>query len=274
MQLGAQPLSSVKTNKKFSRPAFVRAGWTLLAVILVEIGWRLILTTYSSNGILPPSPVIVVIFDFYSHFFPPPVLMIWAARTLSLVTACALSYLFVTSICIGVIRYRTGYLPPMGRVTVGVIYWLVGAIVILTAIRVGIRVPDYIAGNIDRGDFLRAACMSIVVRPDETSSLAVFLLSVMLTTVITPICEELLYRGLLVDAFMPAMGMVPTALLTSALFSLNHFMLSPDLPLYANFFLLGLLFFAARVRFGGVGVPLALHIVVNSFIIFEAMLRC
>jgi membrane protease YdiL (CAAX protease family) len=78
--------------------------------------------------------------------------------------------------------------------------------------------------------------------------------------VIAPVCEEFLFRGLFYPTFKRYLGSVPSALLTSALFSAFHL----NLVALPSLFLLALCFVVAYEATGSLLVPMTMHALFNG----------
>ena len=108
----------------------------------------------------------------------------------------------------------------------------------------------------------------------STQSFAIFMSVLSLPVVFAPFFEEVICRGFLYNACNPAWGTAVTAIVSSALFSLAHWRIGVDAPTFMKFFIFGMLVFSARVRFHGIGVPIAAHMAVNASYNFDGLLRC
>jgi membrane protease YdiL (CAAX protease family) len=78
--------------------------------------------------------------------------------------------------------------------------------------------------------------------------------------IIAPVCEEFLFRGLFYPVFKRYLGSVPSALLTSALFSAFHL----NLAALPGLFLLALCFVIAYEATGSLLVPMTMHALFNG----------
>lgn len=88
------------------------------------------------------------------------------------------------------------------------------------------------------------------------------------TVVVAPIGEELLYRGLLVQAFLNRMGKTATIVASAAIFAVGHAALG--VPALSNILLavlifpLGILLAWSFLRWGTLWVPIVMHAVFNG----------
>ena len=83
----------------------------------------------------------------------------------------------------------------------------------------------------------------------------------MVTVVLAPVCEELMYRGVIFRRIRSAYGFVPAAILSSVLFGAGHGNLTQGLYSFA----LGLLFSYAYHRTGKIRVTILMHMAANAF---------
>lgn len=95
---------------------------------------------------------------------------------------------------------------------------------------------------------------------------AALAIAVVMTCLVTPIVEELVFRQLMVDAFQPETGrrmffLVGT--LTSLAFSVAHCQYV-NLSSYAWLFCVGWLCYAGRFLSGGIALPILIHLTVNA----------
>jgi membrane protease YdiL (CAAX protease family) len=86
-----------------------------------------------------------------------------------------------------------------------------------------------------------------------------------------PLLEEVLYRGLWANALTKSTGIWTAAMVSSAAFSTAHRDFS---FLWLYYFAMGMAYFAARQRFGGILVPLAMHVFLNSAFDTYSILLC
>ena len=88
----------------------------------------------------------------------------------------------------------------------------------------------------------------------------------LVAAVIAPICEELLFRGLLLRALRRRLEPVPAVAIQALVFALAHPLLSPtvgDLAVVPALFLLGVASGVAATRKGDLSASILMHIGFN-----------
>ena len=91
--------------------------------------------------------------------------------------------------------------------------------------------------------------------------------------VLTPLGEEILFRGYIANAFPleKKWGMIASALVTTALFSCIHFQYE-HLVSFLEIAALGFVFIWARIHSGGLGLPIFLHFLASVLNIISGLL--
>jgi len=105
-----------------------------------------------------------------------------------------------------------------------------------------------------------------VVQDLEQASGAKLVVFALVAAVIAPICEELLFRGLLLRALRRRLEPVPAVAIQALVFALAHPLLSPtvgDLAVVPALFLLGLASGVAATRKGDLSASILMHIGFN-----------
>ena len=121
-------------------------------------------------------------------------------------------------------------------------------------------------------DFCNSSLM--LLWPNDSSSVALFGMSVLDSWVTGPIYEEVFYRGLLGEIFIRKMGKFLALTIVSVLFALAHFKYWGDIDGIIYISIAGVLLFAARLRFEGILVPLAMHMAANISSEILTLFRC
>lgn len=184
---------------------------------------------------------------------------IFATFTLYLLNFCCLGgsvYLW------GVRRGKTswakmGFFPPVWKLR-----WLWIALV-ASALLIPVRgllslLAEYLLGGGTQG---LQARMDIFTANSGFSWLN-FGLSFLGIGIIAPISEELYFRGLLHGWFMGRFSSIPRVLLSATLFALAHY---DTLPVAVSAFVLGAVNAVAYERSKSIWLPIAFHMITNSF---------
>lgn len=268
-------LPQISTKQK--RPSgrgYARAGWSIAIVFLAEFFSLLPLITFAmDNGSTTPSltsNMELLVTDMLVNSG----LSQGAAKQLAFASLSHLSYLVFALAALFASRFVTREAVLLGRSDKSSILWIGAAVIAACTIDISIDLYDYAAGHLQAWGLFRPGCGSYVISAEATRSIVIFLFALSLPVVIGPLCEEILYRGILGNSLPPVLGNLGSAVLSSALFALSHLGRLNSFLDFADYFLMGLVFFSARTRFGGIGVPLAAHMAVNSFFTFDALLRC
>lgn len=77
-----------------------------------------------------------------------------------------------------------------------------------------------------------------------------------------PLSEEVVFRGVILPRLVPWLGAPGGIVVTAVLFTLPHYGYSVQASV--TVFLAGIVFGWARLRTGGLAVPVALHMAVNA----------
>ena len=96
------------------------------------------------------------------------------------------------------------------------------------------------------------------------------LILVVIAVLLAPAGEELLFRGLILPRLHRALGTVASVVVTSLLFAVLHFGYGVGMAIV---FLLSVVLCWARLRTGGVGVPVLLHAANNAVVTLIAFVR-
>jgi membrane protease YdiL (CAAX protease family) len=119
--------------------------------------------------------------------------------------------------------------------------------------------------------FFGPSCAALLFRADDETPLVLLAYLFISPVIIAPISEEIAHRGLLGEIFIRSIGPLPAALFTSALFGIAH---TTSWVQVLSTFVIGFFLFAARMRFGGILVPIFMHMGINAFVILPALYRC
>lgn len=176
---------------------------------------------------------------------------------------CVVLLVFLTA------RRMTGHAIAAGRISWSLVLWTVAGV--LLAILGPSLTGAVFSGQFQLQNMLAPDCNSIPLRATDTRSVLVFILVLLGPIFVTPLNEEILYRGYLSQVLTPRLGLWGAALTTSALFAMFHFQFGPMLIV---FFLAGLLLYFARMTFGGVVAPIVMHCCANAAIVYYALLAC
>lgn len=183
--------------------------------------------------------------------------------TVNTVAVIVVAFTFVYS------KWLIGSAMRLGSFRLEAVAWIIAAVLLGTIVADlfwVIRFNSTMSLNI----FMSAKCgMNLV--PDDSSPTIVIIYMVIAKVLISPIKEEVASRGLLAGIWMNSMGIWPAAILSSAVFAIAH--MSFDLMLL-YYFIVGLILFAARVRFGGIGVPILMHMAANASVTLPALYGC
>ncbi|MGY3581785.1 membrane protease YdiL (CAAX protease family) [Bradyrhizobium sp. USDA 4341] len=82
-----------------------------------------------------------------------------------------------------------------------------------------------------------------------------------------PVVEEMMFRGLAFSGWIPVIGVLPAVLLTDLAWTSLH--LQYDLAGMVEVFAAGLLLSTARIACGSLWVPIAMHVLMNAWAVFE-----
>ena len=209
-----------------------------------------------------------------TRYAPPPILTEMAAQHLAVLLPEFLLSFLSSLVLMFSARQLTSKSISFGFSDGRTAIWIAGIVAVSWFADATIDFLDYSRGLIETTSFFRPSCGGWVSIMRTTQSFAIFMLALCLPVIVAPFFEEVMFRGFLYNACVPAWGVIAASLVSSALFSLAHWRIGMDLPIFIKYFALGSLFFAARVRFQGIGVPIAAHIAVNASYSFDGLLRC
>lgn len=140
-------------------------------------------------------------------------------------------------------------LPVVGQLRNVGVPWLVGAMAVV-----------YV------GEFLLGKALALPVEPFMTKlfadkSIPDVILTLLTTFILAPLNEETLFRGIMLNVFRSRYSwtMWLGALITSLLFVAVHMQQYQNLLTLVGIFLVGLITSAARIRSGGLLLPVLLH---------------
>lgn len=140
-------------------------------------------------------------------------------------------------------------LPVVGQLRNVGVPWLVGAMAVV-----------YV------GEFLLGKALALPVEPFMTKlfadkSIPDVILTLLITFILAPLNEETLFRGIMLNVFRSRYSwtMWLGALITSLLFVAVHMQQYQNLLTLVGIFLVGLITSAARIRSGGLLLPVLLH---------------
>jgi membrane protease YdiL (CAAX protease family) len=97
--------------------------------------------------------------------------------------------------------------------------------------------------------------------------LSKFFLEVLLTGLIAPFVEEIIYRGFMTNFFRRYFSIILTGLIVSIIFTLEHYQTIESFGRLITIFLAGLLLYLARIKYDGVATPIIMHIAANSAVV-------
>lgn len=161
----------------------------------------------------------------------------------------------------------------LGVLSTKAFFWISGIVAsswLLTKASLWYAFPEEITSSWILDPF----CGGMIVRSASISSAWLFLLAFALPTLVAPVSEEIVYRGFLYNALVPMIGFASAAVISSLVFSLAHYRVVITPIDYVRHFIVGLLLFASRRRFAGIGVPVVAHVLLNSLYAFDSLLRC
>lgn len=159
---------------------------------------------------------------------------------------------------------------PIGKLRYEAIVWVLAIIVFSNTFPVLFSLPSNLADT-TWSYLVSPSCATLLFRPDEATPTVLLVYLAISPIVIAAVSEEIADRGLLAEIFMRTIGVWPTALFTSSLFAVAHMRFDLMLLYY---FIVGLILFAARVRFGGIGVPILMHMAASASITLPALYGC
>ena len=208
------------------------------------------LTWHSANSVdrwgVPPllSGLAVELFPAYAEFFAvssDPVQHF----------AHALGMLVSMAIAIVSSRALLGERITRGQVEFSIAIWVVAGVAIAALI------PPVINGM---NSIFQAQQSALDLSSAPWPVLAVGFLS---AVIIAPVAEEIIFRGFLANLFLKSYSGWICAVATSVLFTLSHgfTIFSPGRA--TALFAAGILLFAARLKFKGVGAPILIHFAAN-----------
>lgn len=129
-----------------------------------------------------------------------------------------------------------------------------------TLAAVSLTMVSGIVGNIWQiilDAFGLAAADIVLPDPESASQWAVAIIT---AAIIPAICEEIMFRGLVLEAFGKRFSRNTAILLSAFLFALCHF----NLEGFPSLFVIGLLLAAVMYRHGKIWVPVLIHAVYNA----------
>jgi membrane protease YdiL (CAAX protease family) len=94
-----------------------------------------------------------------------------------------------------------------------------------------------------------------------------FLYVVLPTILVAPIVEEAVYRGFMTNFMTRYFSVVVTGVIVTLVFVLQHYQSIDSIGRAVVLSMAGILLFAARIKFNGIGTPILMHLVTNSTLI-------
>jgi uncharacterized protein len=101
----------------------------------------------------------------------------------------------------------------------------------------------------------------------QEAGLAITVLYWLAIAVCAPVVEEMMFRGLAFSGWIPAIGVLPTVLFTDLAWASLH--LQYDFAGMVEVFAAGLILSFARIACGTLWAPIAMHVLMNAWAMFE-----
>jgi membrane protease YdiL (CAAX protease family) len=94
-----------------------------------------------------------------------------------------------------------------------------------------------------------------------------FLYVVLPTILVAPIVEELIYRGFMTNLLTKYFSVAVAGVIVTLVFVLQHYQTIGSIGRVITLAMTGVLLFAARIKFNGVGTPILMHFAVNATLV-------
>ena len=219
----------MEQNERQEKKYCARLGWALVAVLVVSLLWQWVVAGLSWTGLLPlglTAYYLLVLVGYY-------------------ILALPLAYRLCR--CIPAPRPAGCGMRPrlFGR------WFVTGA---------GLMWLGSLAGSWVNDLVYRIAGLQPVDTVTETFNLLPPAVTLVGACVLGPVCEELLFRGLLAGR-LARYGQRPAALVSALLFALYH----ANVSQFFYAFALGMLLAYAYFRTGTLRIPIALHMLFNFY---------
>lgn len=224
--------TALRQEKKYCS----RLGWALVLTAVCSLVWQGVLVLGAYAGLLPADPTLYYLLALVGYY--------------------------IAALPLGFRLCRTIPVPPMDRrrLTPRLLgrWFVIGTALMWIGSLAGSRVNDLV---------YRIAGLQPVDTVTETFHMLPAAVTLLGACVLGPVCEELLFRGLLARR-LARYGQRPAALVSALLFALYH----ANLSQFFYAFALGLLLAYAYFYTGSIKTPIVLHMLFNAYGSFVVVL--